>query len=238
MGKSIYKKFSDFKVRYDLSNEQIAQLATEYAYSDLELARSYFSTKYQISEHTFYRARDYAIIFCLVDYETYKRIRKKSSTNYKSNNAKNSAAGSLSHFDNLLVKQQDFLNGFSKREIIDIAHKYVEGVSAKNIAIAYDTGEYAIKRLLRKGIVELIFESKLVSQLSIIVGHSLDGILQKREANKKCLLTCLQNEITFLKSQISCYDLYFRNSQSKPDLESLNKELQNAIKMYNVTLRL
>lgn len=238
MKKSIYKKFLDFKTRNELSNEKIAQIATEYANSNLDLARSYFATKYEISEHTFYKARDYAIIFCLVDNETYKRIREKSSTNYRNNNNKNSAADSLAHFDGLLVKQQDFLNGFSTNEILDIAHKYVEGISVKNIAIAYDTGEYAIKKLLRKGIVELILDLKVVNQISTIVGHALDGILQKREMNKKVLLDCLQNEISFLKLQINCYHLYFRNSKTKPDLESLNVQLQNAIKMYNETLRL
>lgn len=236
--KSIYEKFLDFKTRHELSNEKIAQIATEYANSKLELARSYFSDKYDISEHTFYKARDYAIVFCLVDKETYKRIREKSSTNYRSNNNKNSAVSSIAYFDELLVKQQEFLDGFSTNEILDIAHKYVEGITAKNIAIAYDTGEYAIKKLLKKGITEFIFDSKLVNQISAIVGPALNNILQKREMNKKVLLDCLQNQIAFLKSQIKCYDLYFRNSQNKPDLESLNEALTNAIKMYNETLRL
>jgi len=240
MKKSIYEKFLDFKSRHELSNEKIAEIATEYANSNLECARSYFSAKYEISEHTFYKARDYAIIFCLVDKKTYEQIKQKSSANQKNNenNPKKNAATSLAYFDELLVKQQEFLDGFSKQEILDIANKYVEGVSKKNIAIAYDTGEYAIQLLLKKGVVEFIFDSKLVNQLSTILGPALNKILQKREMNKKGLLNCLQNQIAFLKSQIKYYDLYFRNSQNKPDLESLNKELSNAIKMYNETLRL
>ena len=238
MKKSIYEKFLDFKARHNLSNEVITKIAIEYANSNLELARSHFSDKYNISEYTFYKARDYAIIFCLVDNEVYKRIREKSSTNYKSNNSKKSAVGSLVHFDELLDKRQEFLDGFSTNEILDIANKYVEGISTKNIAIAYGTGEYAIKKLLRKGIIELIFDSNLVKQLSTIVGPALGKTLQKRELSKKVVLDCLKNQITFLKSQIMCYDLYFRNSSEKPSLESLNEQLQNAIKMYNETLRL
>lgn len=238
MKKSIYEKFLNFKTRHNLSNEVIAQIATEYADSNFELARSHFSDKYEISEHTFYKARDFAIIFCLVNDEIYKRIREKSSTNYRSNNSKNSAVGSLVHFDELLDKRQEFLDGFSTNEILDIAHKYVEGITAKNIAIAYGTGEYAIKKLLRKGIVELIFDSATVSQIKSIVGNGLNNILQKRNVNKKALLDCLQSQISFLNLQIKCYDLYFRNSQNKPSLESLKQNLQNAIKMYNETLRL
>ena len=238
MKKSIYEKFLDFKERHGLSNEVIAQIATDYANSDVSFARSYFSSKYNISEHTFYKVRDYAIIFCLVNNETYKRMREKSSTNYQSNNNKNSAIGTIVHFDELLAKREEFLNGFSEQEILDIANKYVEGVSAKNIAIAYGTGEYAVKRLLSKGIVELIYDSTIVNQIKAIVGPSLEGTLQKRNANKKVLIDCLQNQIKFLNSQIMCYDLYFRNSDKKPSLESLKQDLQNAIKMYNETLQL
>jgi len=238
MKKSIYKKFLDFKTRHNLSNETITQIATEYADSNLELARSHFSDKYNISEHTFYKARDYAIIFCLVDDVTYKKIREKSSTNYRSNNEKNSAVSSIAHFDELLVMRQEYFNGFSNNEILDIGYKYVTGVKIKYIAVAYDTGEYAIKKLLKKGIVELIFDSYYADQINVFARGSLDKLMKQREANKKNLLDCIQNQIVFLKSQIKYYNLYFRNSQNKPDLKSINEELQNAIKMYNETLRL
>ena len=236
--KSIYEKFLDFKSRHKLSNEKIAQIATEYANSSFDFARSYFCSKHEISEHVFYKIRDFAIIFCLVDNDTAKRIQQKSSANYQSNNDKNSAASSIAHFDELIVKRQEFLDGFSKNEILDIAHKYVEGASVKNIALCYDTGEYAIKKLLKKGIVELIFDSTTVSQIHAIVGDSLNETLKKRETNKQNLLYCLKHQISFLKLQTVCYDLYFRNSQSKPSMECLKEELQNAIKMYKETLRL
>lgn len=236
--KSIYDKFLDFKKRNRLSNSLITKITKEYANSDLEFARSHFSEKYKISEYVFYKARDYAVIFCLVNNEICKKLRTKSATNYSRNNDKNSAVGSLAHFDYLLVERQDFLNGFSNKEILDIAHKYVEGTSVKDIAIAYDTGEFAIKKLLEKGIVELIFDSNIVGKISNIVGQGLDKTLQKRKENKKALLLCIKHEISFLTAQITCYHLYFRNCETKPDLESLNQKLKNAIKMYNETLRL
>lgn len=237
--KNIYEKFTDFKIRHNLSNEKIAQIATEYANSDFELARSHFSEKYKISEYTFYKARDFAIIFCLVDKETYMRIRQKSSSNYRNNNTKNnSAVASIAHFDELILKQHEFLNGFSKSEILDIANKYVEGLSLKKIAAAYDTGEYAIKRLLRKGIVDFTFDSSLVKQISTIVGPSLNKILQDREAIKKDLLNCLRHKIAFLKLQIKNYDVYSKNFEINHDLESLKSQLQYEIKMYNEALQL
>lgn len=236
--KNIYEKFATFKIRHNLSNEHIAQIAIEYANSDLELARTHFSEKYGISEYVFYKARDYAIIFCLVDNNTYQKIRAKSSTNYRSNNAKNSAASSIAHFDELLAQRNQFLNDFTQKEIIEIGRKYVDGVTLKNIAMVYETGEFAIKKLLNKGIISLIFDSYIVDQIKLIVGESLNTALKKREANKKALINCLEHQILFLKSQISCYNLYFRNIEIKPDLKCLETELENVIKMYNETLKL
>lgn len=238
MAKSIYDKFSDFKIRHNLSNEVICKIITEYANSKIDFARTYFTDKYKISEHVFYQARDYAVIFCLVDNETCSMLKNKSATNYSKNNDKNSAVASLAHFETLLVQRQSFLDSFSINEMQDIANKYVEGVSTENIAKAYETGPFAIKYLLRKGIVMLIFDSSTVKQISIIVGNGLNRILQMREVNKEHLLSCIQSEISFLNSQIKCYDLYFRNSKDKPELENLKAKLSNAIKMYDETLHL
>ena len=237
MKKSIYEKFKDFKNRYGLTNAKIAEIANEYADTCLDLARTHFTEKYEISEYVFYKARDYAIVFCLVDNKTYKKIKEKSSTNYRNSNDKNSAAASIAHFDELLSQRNEFLNDFSEKEILDIGQKYIDGVSKKNIALAYGTGEYGISNLLKKGIVNLIFDSNTVKQIHIIVGHSLDNILQQRESNKKVLLKCIENKITFLKSQIACYNLYSTVFKAE-SLESLQQDLSDAINMYNKALQL
>ena len=239
MKKSIYEKFLDFKKRHNLSNEEITAIATDYANSSLELARSYFSEKYGISKHVFYKARDYAIIFCLVDQKTYDQIKIKSGANYSSNNVQSSNVSSRMHFSKLLNQRVEFFNSFTEKEIIDIGHKYTSGVSLKNIAIAYDTGEFAIQHLLKKGTIELIYDATMVTLIGKFAEKSgFDKILQKREVNKKLLLDCLQKQISFLESQILCYNLFFRNSSNKPTLEDLKNEVKNAIKMYNETLKL
>lgn len=238
MAKSIYQKFLDFKVRHNLSNEVITKIATEYANSTLELARTHFSEKYNITESTFYKTRDYAVIFCLVDDRICKKLCEKSAANYSKNNEKNSSVAPLAHFDDLLIERQNFLNGFSPNEIRDIGNKYAEGMSVQNIAKSYETGPFAVQHLLKKGIIMLIFDSDTVNQISIIAKGNIENILQKRKANKKFLLECYQSEILFLNLQIKSYDLYFRNCSKPPTLESLKEKLLNATKMYNETLRL
>lgn len=238
MAKSIFDQFSDFKRRHNLSNELICKIVTEYANSQPELARTHFTSKYDIPEYVFYKARDYAVIFCLVDKDLCNKLKKKSAINYSKNNEKNSSYATVAHFQELLSQQQYFLDSFSNKEIKDIANKYVEGVKIANIAIAYDTGPYAIKCLLKKGIEMLILDSSIVNQISVIVGSSLDKILQIREKNKNILLECIQTEISFLKLQIKCYDLYFMNCSNPASLELLNQKLSNAVKMYKETLYL
>lgn len=240
MGKSIAKKFYDFKVRNELSNETIVQIVTEYANTPLELARTHYSEKFDISEKTFYKCRDYAVICCLVDNQTCKRLRAKAASNCSKNNAKKSGAAPIAHFEELIANREIFISEFSEGEILDIAYKYTEGVSLKNIAIAYETGELAIQKLLKKGIAELIYDSVLTKQLSSMADSSLSNTLKRREINKNNLLSCIKKEISFLESQISCYNLYFRNSKSKnkPSLESLKTCLSNATKMYDETLKL
>lgn len=238
MAKSIQQKFSSFKKRYKLSNEDIIKIATEYANSSLEFSRSYFTSKYNFSTSAFYKLREYAIVCYLVDNDLYEKIREKSLTNFKNNNDKNSAIPSIAYFDKLLILRTQFLNEFTTNEILDIGIKYVEGVPLKNIAIAYETGELAIKHLLKKGIINFIYDADLVEQIEKIVGSNLTAILNKRKANKKALLACYQHQISSLEFQISYYDLYYRFEVNKPSLETLKKALQVAHNKYNETLKL
>lgn len=238
MAKSISKKFSNFKARHKLTNEDIVNLVTEYANSSLNLARTYFSSKYNLTEYVFYKARDYAIICCLVDYDLHEKIRKKSSANYKNHNKQNSSVSSVVHFEELLAKQKQFLSEFSDNEILDIGRKYAEGIPVKNLAIAYETGEFAIKQLLKKGIINLVYDADLVRQIEKIVGPSLDSILSKRKTKKDALLSCYNHEIELLNFQISFYDLYYRFETDKPSIEYLEKSRKAAIHKYNEALKL
>lgn len=239
MAKSINQKFLSFKKRHQLSNEDIVKIATEYANSSFELARTHFTNKYNITDYVFYQIRDYAIICCLVNRDLYERIKEKSSANYKSNNTKNSSASSIAHFDKLLVQQSQFLSEFSEKEILEIGLKYAEGVTVKKIAMAYETGELAIKKLLGKGIVNIIYDIDLVNQIKRIVGPtSLTPLLKMREANKNILINCHQHRIAALEMQVRYYDMFFRFESDKPSLESLENELKLARKKYKETLKL
>lgn len=221
MAKSVTQKFIDFKARNSLSNAKIIKMATEYANSDAECSMSYFAEKYNVSKSTFHKARDYAIICCLLDETTYDKIKKKSSANYKANNPKNKADSSIKHFDTLKRLRKDYLENFTEAELRDIAAKYAEGIAIEKIAVTYDTGEYAIKILLRKGIINLIVDKKTTEQISRKLGSKIENILLERRKNKQALLSCIEGEIAVINFQIKNYSLYFSDIQNKPTIKTL-----------------
>jgi len=237
MKKSIEKKFLDFKNRNSLSNEIITKMITEYANSSLEFARSYFANEYGISHHVFYKARDYAVILGFVDNEICKKLCIKTATNCKNNNTQSSNRASLSHFNELMNERQRFLSRFSEKDIQDIGYKYISGVSVKKIAIAYDIGEYTIRCLLRKGVVELIYDGDIVKILVSMLGSKMDAILEKREKNKQILLECLALEIKCLKQRLKCNAAYNRISHKTMSNDDVSKQLSSVMEMYNKALK-
>lgn len=236
MSKDFVKQFTDFKKRHSLSNQDITKMMTEYANSEYDLASSYFSEKFNISKSIFYKVRDYSVICCLVDEELCKRIKRKTIENYKRNNPKGSTKGPVDHFSELCVKRQQFLNTFSDNEIRDIAYKYAEGVSTKNIAFAYDIGEYGVKMLLKKGIVLLIVDDDTTKVISVRLGSKLDNILVMRQRNKEKILDCVKKEIEALNAKIEIYDLYYRDFKG-PSKEELQTKLKNLMKKEQELLR-
>ena len=237
MNKNIVKKFSDFKARHSLSNEDITKMVTEYANSELDFASSYFSEKYNISKNIFYKARDYAVICCLIDEDICKKVKRKTIENYKTNNPKQTTNGPVMHFSELRVQRQEFLNTFSDNDIRDIAYKYAEGISLKNISFIYDIGEYGIKLLLRKGIIMLIVDKRTTEVISTMLGNKLNKILQIRERNKQKILDCIEKEIEFLDLQIENYDLYFRTVKEKPEKDVLKQRVKYLIERKQEVLR-
>jgi len=236
MSKDLTKQFIDFKKRNSLSNEVIKKIMVEYANSDFEHASSFFCNKYDISKSIFYKLRDYAVIFCIIDEDICKQVKRKTIENYKRNNPNGSTKGPVDHFSELYVKRQQFINTFSDNEIKDIAYKYAEGVSTKNIAFAYDIGEYGVKMLLKKGIVLLIVDEDTTKEISLRLGSRLDNILEMRQRNKQKILDCVRKEIEALNAKIEIYDLYYRDLNG-PSKEELQTKLKNLMKKEQELLR-
>ena len=165
--KTEYQKFVDFKKRNGLTTQDIQRMISDYANSGPDFACSHFMQKYGLSEHAFYRARDFAVTCGLLDYRTTERTIAKAAFNSKQRNSKKNSTQSLLHSQELKKLREDFFNSFSKEEIIDICRKYAEGISVDKIAVAYDTGTYMIKQLLSKGIILRYIDDSIFAAISL-----------------------------------------------------------------------
>lgn len=182
MKKPIYLQFLHFKNRHQLTSQTIQEMMTEYANSGPDTARSYFMEKYDISEHVFYRCRDFAVICMLVDGKTKQRLLKKAAFNSQEHNKKKSSRKSALHSEKLMQQRAEFFNSFTQSEIEDICHKYAEGVELEKIAHSHDTGVFGIKNLLKKGILLGYVDASTYQAISLRVklsGKTLDVIFKK-----------------------------------------------------------
>ena len=240
--KTEIQRFNDFKKRHNLSYRDIAEIATEYAETADDRARTYFSEKYYFSESVFYKIRDFAIICHLVDDKTCNKIRDKASRNNASHNEENSAISSYKHFDDLLLRRKDFLSSFSNEEITVIAYKYIEGIDLRIISDIFEICEESVKKLIKKGIEEVILSTSNVRDIERKMKKEgknlklLNKMEQVREQNRLQKLEPLYMEMKVIRNQISNYDSYFLGDEIIPEKDFLINRLNEVEKKYQKIL--
>ena len=171
MGKPIWVRFSEFKVRNNLSNRKMAEIANQYAYSSSECARTVFTKNFGISEHVFYKVLDFAIIAKLVDKETQDHIFLKRIGNNCKHGSKEGAQKSVEHKNKVLQLQQEYavafeqhIASFSEADIFQICKEFGrDGLSIFEIAKRHNTSSRVIETLLKKGI-GVLFDTYILTK--------------------------------------------------------------------------
>lgn len=153
MKKSEYQKFQDFKKRHNLSDQQIVRIISDYANTADEYAASFFAAKYNISNHVFYKIRDYTIIFMLVDATVCLRIRNKLFRNQSGKNKSGNYTAANHHYQLLIKKRKEYLKSFSNEEIVLIAIEYANDEALYDIAKKHNISTYAVRKLLAIALV-------------------------------------------------------------------------------------
>lgn len=241
MKTSIHEKFHKFLIRHSLTVSRVQGIVTEYANTSPELARTYFKDKYDLSEHVFYKCRDYAVICCLVDDKICKLLQVKACYNSKTHNADQSCRASAIHHSELLSQREEYLESFLDADIRDIGRKYAGGMSADQIGLAYETGRYGINRLLIRGIKDLIIDKKtfeaIISKFPANTS-SLSKILAYRKDAINNLLFMCSTDVQILQYKIDNYPLYYRDEMDKPSIAELKAQLEVAKKRKEKALEL
>ena len=241
MEKSMQEKLNTFLRRHkNLNIPKIQEMVREYAISDLELARSYFTKKYGVSQSVFYKSRDFAVTNWLVDDSICKKLKEKSVANYTNHNPNGNGIAAIANFKELLQKREEYLLDVPEDFIMEIANMYAQGKEAGEIAYYYSTSISFVRHLLMRGIQELIIPSKIFEEIiSLMPDKScINHIMLLREINKKTLLNYQASEIKLLKYKVSNYPSYFRlDSEIAPTISELKEELKKAEERYQKTMR-
>ena len=144
------------------------ELATEYADTDYEFAKSYFCTKYNISQACYYKCLEYAVVNNLVDDIAVTGIMHKSAYNQNAyfkkkeeeeGNVTDKRIGgtSLAKYNRLYEERCILItNSFSEDEVDEIATAYaIEKRSSKyKLSVKYEVStrviDYSIERALKE----------------------------------------------------------------------------------------
>lgn len=159
------ESFKAFKTRHKLTNQQIANIMTEYANTVDEQAASFFASKYGFSEYVFYQIRDYTIVFMLVDAHLCIRIRDKAFRNQSSKNSSGNYSSSMQHYKDLIKLRRDYLKSFSTDEIVKIATDYANQISLYDIAKKHKISSHTTRRLLAIALANHLVDYETYTQI-------------------------------------------------------------------------
>lgn len=148
MAKTLANRFEEFKKRNSLTDKRITDMLTEYSQLVDEHARTYFCERYNVTPYVFYKARDFAIILCLIDSKTIDAVEKKMNNNQASHNEKSNNASSRDHFAKLRRMRNTYLDSFSKEKVREIAELFLSGERFTDIASKFDIAVYAAKGII------------------------------------------------------------------------------------------
>ena len=242
MKKTDFQRICSFMKKHQLSHQDIKKISTEYANSPEEKARTFFTEKYKISEHVFYKCLEFSIVCHLVDETTRKMIRAKAISNYKLHNEKESSKKVMDHYAELTRRRKIFFDAIPKEEILDISYKYAAGIELSIISNTYGYCEETVKKLIAKGITKVITPLLVVILIKNRVkteGKSLEDfekLEQKRSNVRARALKPFEDEIKMLKFQIEHFDEYFEGDVFFSKKDFLENRLQELIKKYEYWL--
>lgn len=185
----------------DAELDQFAKkMAEEYAESECQYSRSYFTKVYNITSECFYKLLYRAVVHDLVDDETVRLMRIKASRNSNLKSAQNVGKGTVSSETNYikLVSQRKwfiFLRDFPKDKKVEITTYFAEHFeeSKAECAEKFGVSKVAFDRIMEDTLVNnevgdeiftKIRERSLKNNDTKAVRSYFTALRRKRNANK------------------------------------------------------
>lgn len=109
------RTFTDLKGSMSLEkfNLLCREIATEYAYSDLFKATTYFMNYYDITKSCYQQTKDYAVKHFLVSDQVVDLMEKKAIANLQRNTVGSSGYKVKNHYSKLRSKRKDFIHSLA-----------------------------------------------------------------------------------------------------------------------------
>lgn len=197
--KMSFKQLEKSLVTYDKFNKFCKKIAEEYANSEAQFARTYFTQHYNISVKCYYAVLEHAVVTNLVEDTVVIKMMNKSVSNQ--NLHKNGAGGSsIAKYARMYDQRCKFIaNSFTDKEIKRMAIDFGDNpdISKADLAASYGISRKVLELVLIRAIEENIADDKTVDAIerrSInnakpekkqITKDCFAALRKKREANKQ-----------------------------------------------------
>jgi len=104
------------------SRKKIWEIASQYARTEAEYSRDYFSREYAISYSTFYTLLERAVVESIVDEQTVLQMAKKAANNAAAKAGTGAKQRSADHYKHLILKRKVYM--LPKIEAMEFTVKY------------------------------------------------------------------------------------------------------------------
>lgn len=197
--KRSFKQLEKSFVTCNEFNKFCKNLTEEYANSEAQFARSYFTENYNISVDCYYKVLEYAVVTNLVEDITVTKMMNKAVSNQ--NLHQNGAGGSsIAKYARMYTKRCQYIAiTFTDKEIKRMALDFGDNpdISKADLAASYGIARKVLELLLVRAIEENIVDDKTVDAIerrSIknakpenvqMTKDYFAALRKKREANQK-----------------------------------------------------
>ena len=199
MGKK--RSFTKLKksMTIDEFNRFCKKITKEYAESEAQFARTYFTEHYNISVDCYYKVLEYAVVTNLVEDIVVSKMMNKAIKNQTIHN-ESAGASSVLKYSRMYTQRCKYIAiTFSKKEIEKIAIDFGDNpdISKGDLAAAYGISRKVLELLLVKAIEESIADDRTVNSIELrsisnakqedvkMTKEYFAALRKKREANKQ-----------------------------------------------------
>lgn len=164
------KKRSFEELKHTMKEEQFitfcTKLATQYANSEAQFARSYFTEYFNITASCYTKLLETAVIHNFVTDKMVDKMEKKAIAN-QNLHSEGAGSTSINHYAELRAKRKNYIvSTFSDEDVIKVINEFDSLVISKHeLAEKYNVNTKIIDLIIKKGIVENLVSDEVFARI-------------------------------------------------------------------------